>query len=1047
MLSLDPTTRAEYDAATTVAGKAQAVLSALGSAVSVVVYDGNDAVMGSGVMASPWSTRSGYVLTIGEVQTFAVTNTGTPSAASWYLRFEGSGRWLRGSFGPGGSFTWSLGTWEAGQTGSIGTATATVPASTAQADLIAAWAIAGQEIAFGWTIPEGLPQLLPDSFTTTAGGTAPLSRYAYTVGGTPQYSIVSGPAGVTVNETTGLLTVPAGLPATTPPDMYAVGVGLSDGIAAPVPRTFGFAVQQAAATLSWVTLPEIPYTGYAARNSSGVYTATVSDNSPTQTDVGPAITWPSAASNSTWIPFKEFSGGVQDDEGNVYYHGGAHAGHMGSDIHKINLAAGTVTQITRPRVPPTPDDNHYNGPGSATLYRNYGAGSSESTWELYTYHNYCKNSWHPDYGFLLTHWWATGFDGSNFPLSSYNTRTNGQRWQTQYVDEATTPGTYKRFSPAAVVTASFEGYNDASDFCPYIGGIIATDTFNGSTLKIAEFSKRTNYVWTLITTLGFATTNFSPHGGNGGDGGILKHIGYWNFLYLVKDSATNRQRLFKYDHYRQTQGLGTVWSEIALPAGGSGVDMTFTVNTATNEIYLARVGDSFTVWKATYVRNGISTVTVGAFVQQTYGSTFAVPRVGGALDSTGAIGRQMFYFWNNALYFLNRKSDNGLQQELKRVVLGTQAPSIAGTKRAVSQSTTRGSSIVPSKHVNMAYCPTDGCVYRMGGDISYSYSNMLWKYHVASNTWTKIYDEEGAATGLTPFQPDDGGWYWDTTLSKFWFFWGGGGTNQSDGRASTIPGYPQPPYTEAQINATSKWRVFKTMRYTPGGQWEVVDFTFNANGTAATVGNTIGDTSRGNAIDWTTRKFYRFTPSYVFVYDLTALTITAYPFSKLDENGAALSIYYNQCVRMSQSLVMDESTGYLYGVIPNSGQTFRLKTRDPLVSGRFKIEVLPNPMVPAPNIDSSDTSGGDGCFMRRWKGGLLYVAYHTGGIDGTPVVAAWRSLTDVANSRWVPVQLPADYRANSVTTNTIATDQFLAMGYDENSAVFGIHTESLWVVG
>jgi hypothetical protein len=220
MLTLDATTRAEYDAASTVAAKAQVVLDALGTNVSVVVYNGVGTVKGAGSMMNPWATRSGYVLTIGEVSTFTVGSSaaGGPDAAGWYLRFEGNGRWLRGSFGPGGSFTWSLGTWEVGQTGAIGTATATVPASTVSADLIPVWAIEAQQITFGWTIPAGLDQPL-----APAGGNWPLAQYAYTVGGTPLYAKTLGPAAVTVNPSTGLLTLAAGLTA----GIYPVTVDLS----------------------------------------------------------------------------------------------------------------------------------------------------------------------------------------------------------------------------------------------------------------------------------------------------------------------------------------------------------------------------------------------------------------------------------------------------------------------------------------------------------------------------------------------------------------------------------------------------------------------------------------------------------------------------------------------------------------------------------------------------------------------------------------------------------------------------------------------------
>lgn len=122
MITLDTTTRAAYNAETTVAARAQAVLDALADPVTITVYDGETEV-GSGTMATPWATRNAGVLTTGEVTSFAVSQSGTPGAG-WTLKFESGGAWVSGRFGLTGSgadFTWSLPTWSAGQSGRIGT--------------------------------------------------------------------------------------------------------------------------------------------------------------------------------------------------------------------------------------------------------------------------------------------------------------------------------------------------------------------------------------------------------------------------------------------------------------------------------------------------------------------------------------------------------------------------------------------------------------------------------------------------------------------------------------------------------------------------------------------------------------------------------------------------------------------------------------------------------------------------------------------------------------------------------------------------------------
>jgi hypothetical protein len=132
MLSLDSTTFSEYDAAETPTAQIAAVLSALADPVTVRVYDGTNAVMGTGTMGTPWATQDGSQLRLGALSSFTVGTSGTPNSG-WYIRFESGSRWLRGAFGLKGAsdvdFTWNLPTWQAGQTAIIGTATVSVIAA------------------------------------------------------------------------------------------------------------------------------------------------------------------------------------------------------------------------------------------------------------------------------------------------------------------------------------------------------------------------------------------------------------------------------------------------------------------------------------------------------------------------------------------------------------------------------------------------------------------------------------------------------------------------------------------------------------------------------------------------------------------------------------------------------------------------------------------------------------------------------------------------------------------------------------------------------
>ena len=209
MLSLDPTTRAEMDAASTTDAKAQAVLAALSGAVAVRVYN-NGVLAGSGTMAAPWATRAGNVLTIGEVASFTVTTGGNPDPATWYLRFESGSRWLRGSFGlSGADFTWSLPTWVAGQTGEIGTATVTSPGTTAFADLSASWSITAATITFNWNFDQGAGEYY-DLGVRARGETVSIaSLYTAPPGADLSFTLLSGPAGVSVDQATGAITFAA----------------------------------------------------------------------------------------------------------------------------------------------------------------------------------------------------------------------------------------------------------------------------------------------------------------------------------------------------------------------------------------------------------------------------------------------------------------------------------------------------------------------------------------------------------------------------------------------------------------------------------------------------------------------------------------------------------------------------------------------------------------------------------------------------------------------------------------------------------------------
>jgi hypothetical protein len=209
--TFDATTKAAYDAATTAQARAAAIVASLTGTISVKVFDGDDAEMGSGTMASPWATAVSGVVVLGEVTEFTVGTTGTPDA-NWYIRFENSdaSRWVRGSFGLSGSgqdYTWSLATWTEDQTGTIGTATIVAAGNAAPvftvAPTTASIAATGGTIQFTAVDPEGSEVVY--SLTTTRSG--------ITINSTGLVTVTAAAAGtsgnIVVQASDGILTASA----------------------------------------------------------------------------------------------------------------------------------------------------------------------------------------------------------------------------------------------------------------------------------------------------------------------------------------------------------------------------------------------------------------------------------------------------------------------------------------------------------------------------------------------------------------------------------------------------------------------------------------------------------------------------------------------------------------------------------------------------------------------------------------------------------------------------------------------------------------------
>lgn len=112
---LDPTTLAAYRAAQTAQARAQAVRDSLGSGTLTVELREGASLVYSGTFSGPMTAGADGSLSASAQLSGLVTTAGTPNAATWTCRIaNGSGRYIEGSFGPGGRFTWSQGTLRVG---------------------------------------------------------------------------------------------------------------------------------------------------------------------------------------------------------------------------------------------------------------------------------------------------------------------------------------------------------------------------------------------------------------------------------------------------------------------------------------------------------------------------------------------------------------------------------------------------------------------------------------------------------------------------------------------------------------------------------------------------------------------------------------------------------------------------------------------------------------------------------------------------------------------------------------------------------------------
>lgn len=808
------------------------------------------------------------------------------------------------------------------------------------------------------------------------------------------------------------------------------------------------------ATEEWQALPFSSYSYIPPRDPGN--NPAYSVNSPTA--ISTTNTDASTAVTLTTVPFREFSRPSPTDDGRLYYHGGLHSGYPGNDIVDIGLASPlTATQIARPHVPVS-GDSGYSTSATATLWKNYVTAldvGDRDQWQPYTYHNYCKNTWHPRLGYLLTNYYPVSWDGSGFPVSSQTTYGDydGLAYGTIRYNDATNRYTLQSASPTAWIL------QDLSDYCPNFDGILGLSQHNGN-FNWLEMSADTSDAWVFARSITADGTTGAGNQFNGGNGTVIKHIEGWKFLVLHSNYASSeQQRMWTYDH--NTGAIAAVSVPATATAGGN---FLLAVDKAGRRVFCGVLGSPLTVYVCDF-----SSLGTWALV-----SLSSAPNM---TQATAQAGRELMFYWRGALYLFNFYGGFYYRAGID----GTH-PTASFEKRAVSVNSAEGYNIVSTKHTNLAYCPDDDYVYLVGGDMTESYSQEAFKYGplASSPSWSQIQGESGAdpggnASGVRPMNPDDGGFYWDGTESAFWWFAGGGQFGQSSSteylrKSSDMPTLEQwaTLYSThgsnvstggkrdlaTAFNALTRWKTYEHMLFDPvAGDWTVVSFT--ATDTTGWTDSQLayfygGEQGRGNAHDTSARKFFRITQGggfNLFMADLATRTWRPFTCARLADGTAWNDSDMQQMGYGHQCFAVDPSNGRLYGVRTSTGELFYIDTRGtpiPHEGGpvyRLPIYVLSNA------LPALGTFGMDHAYMRLYKGGLLFWYTNPNSLDGDVRGSWWRNLTGVDSSEWVPVQFPFDFVANSVTTNTIDTDSYLAMG----ASVLGGETiqtvpNALWVI-
>jgi hypothetical protein len=774
----------------------------------------------------------------------------------------------------------------------------------------------------------------------------------------------------------------------------------------------------------------------------------------------PAATEAAPYTSQSEIPSRNFCAPVMDDEGRLHIFGSLHSDYPGNEMDLISLdqviQADTI-------VPPQPKRPHVPDQANSTASASIVYVSGTQTWQSYAYHTYGRASWHPVHGYFGAN--LTGVIGWSGQTPTY-TPKNGAGGASAVIAWNESNNNWSVVDPAwvgptgTVCAGEYDTFNEVVPlFYPTGGTCYVAEVGNVGQYHPFTEQTRTRAITYAGNTLTPFTTNIAMTAENN-NGHPSHYLDYGRHIVICLPYPTNgAARAFIWDHYAKTSSEVSLPSALAeCPQGQAYNDLYCAIDRGRRHIYWGKVvGTTLNIYRASFDNPGaIGSVLTSAPLPETYANRCVKP----------------LWFWKDSLFLVVPQNAYPGKTYFWRYRIGEYtAPAVTIEKRTTSvvSSDSYAYPLWKGKHFNHAVA-SDGNVYSIGGDLSESSNQRMFKYAPSTGLWIQILDYacDGRLTGaIRPSQPDDGAWFWDAGIARFWWL-PGGGQLAYGGQISRYNICPTEglftsgtAYTKDQINAT-RWKCYEMMTYDPAtGAWAVQSFanhpTYKVYSDAYVTGMNIygaDNASRGNAFDPTARRIYRFvTGARMAAFDLASGLVETY-WCHIKPDGSVWSAYsdnYMDSLAYShQSMCVNPADGYIYGVISATGELFRINGRGTPVrhdsspgvgSYRLPVEPLAN-RIPARLAwnrvnDTTNISGADKYYLRIWKGGLLFywgLTTAASKVQG----AYWRSFTNVSTSEWIPVPIPADFRGGPMTTNSFPDGSFLVAGNDYGSGNFYI---------